>query len=298
MQVLLVLINLSTGTYLHISSFIECAAFVSNFRFKRLFIVRLVVRLRLRRAQHESKQEQARMKRISKLIQAKAFDNLGFSSSTLSNSSNNLILQYSGKPSHNVNFLPFPTTDSANRSSAGSNGLAPVDMTGHGCIWPVEEDEPYRSVVKRSAHSHTSDMSDGFVTDRTSNSVKANNISVSASAGNREKPLTRYYHAPSSHEAETATFSRLTGSEEGQHGQARSLSDAPLALVHQRQSGKSWQKNSQITRRRLHVENNGQHQKTFDNNQLLSISTNTNPHPSSSSKTKGNVPTATRESSI
>ena len=187
-------------------------------------------------------------------------------------------------------FSSLTLKNSSRRSVAGSNGLARQNMTGHGCMWPLEEDKPYRSMVKRSAHSYTTDMSDGFVTDRTSNPVKANDVSASAAR--------KYHQAPSSHEAETATFSRLPCSEDGQHGQARSLSNVPLILVHQRQPGKSRQKYNQNTSGRFHMETNGQHQKTFDNNQLLNISTNTNPHPSSSSRTKGIVPTAIRESAI
>lgn len=270
-----------------------------------MFFIRLIVRLRWRRAQFESKKQQARLKRISKLKQATAFDNLGFSSSTLSHSSSNtLILHYSGKPNHNGNLLVIPTADSTSRSTVGSTAIAPQNITGHGCIWPLEEDEPHQPMVNRP----TQDMSNGFIPNRTSKPVKvyyANDVSVSASGG-RETPLSRYYQAPStsSHEAQTATISHLTyrnslpdalaptliGSEEEQHGQAACLSDVPLALVHQRgEPGKSWQKNSRNGSRKFHMENNGKYQKTFDNDTLLNISTNTTHR---SNKTNGIMPTA------
>lgn len=258
------------------------------------------MRLRWRRAQFESKKQQARLKRISKLKQAMAFDNLGFSSSTLSHSSSNtLILHYSGKPSHNGNLLVFPTADSTSQSTVGSTGIAPRNITGHGCIWPLEEDEPHQPMVNRP----TQEMSNGFVPNRTSKPVKvyySNDVSVSASGG-RETPLSRYYQdsSTSSHEAQTATIYRnslpdalaptLIRSEEEQHGQGTSLSDVPLALVHQREPGKSWQKNSRSASRKFHMENNGHHQKTFDKDQLLNISTNTTHRRN---KTNGIMPTA------
>lgn len=276
----------------------------------------------MRRAQFESRKKQARLKRISKLKQAVAFDNLGFSSSTLNHSSNSTsVVHSSGKSSHTGN-LVLPTANSTSRSTLGSNGTAPQNnMTGHGSIWPMEEDEPRRPMVNRPTHYYTQDMSNGLVPNRTSKPVKvyyANGVSVYA-VESREKPQVKYYEMPSSSSYEVAPASSyevpsassssqftyrnslpdalgptLVGSEEEhQHGQATSLSDVPLALVHRREPGKSWQKNGRIASRgECQMENNGQHQKkTFDRDQLLSISKNTNQQ---SRKTKNRMPTAKR----
>jgi hypothetical protein len=257
--------------------------------------IRLIVRLRMRRAQYESKMQQARLKRICRLKQAMAFDNLGFSSSTINhNSSGSSIIQYSGKSSHNGNNVHASRTveSTSSRSTLGSTGVVSQTLTGHGCIWPMEEEDE-RS---RRPHTYTPDiMSAGVGPIRSSlKTVKvhyADDASVSTAVRRREKHLPKSYNqTPSTSSSQTVVIGRsthrisfpdalaphLVGSGEEQHGhQASYVSDASVALVHQRQPGKSWQKNSQ---KKFRADKNGphhHHEKMLDRDELLSITTNT-----------------------